>query len=148
VLHDRPIDEIPPRVLHEILLLRAAVFVVEQACVFQDPDQRDVEPGARHLWIDDDDGGGRVLAVARVLDDGDARRIGRIVTAPDARGRGLAGRLVRHFLDAYDGPWVLNGQTYLADWYRGFGFEVSGDEYLDDGIPHLPMRRNDRNRGG
>ena len=77
-----------------------------------------------------------------MLDDGDARRIGRIVTVAAARGQGLAGRLVEHFLgDLPTGPWVLDGQAHLADWYRRFGFEVSGDEYLDDGIPHVPMRR-------
>jgi ElaA protein len=146
VVHDRPIDDIPPRTLYELLQLRSQVFVVEQACLFLDPDGKDLDDGCRHLWIED--AGGHVVAAARVLDQGDARRIGRIVTDPAARGRGLAGELVRHFLDAYDGPWVLDGQAHLAGWYETFGFEISGAEYLDDGIPHVPMTRADPRTGG
>jgi ElaA protein len=142
VLHDRPLVDVPPAVLYRILQLRSEVFVVEQACVFLEPDGRDLEPGCRHLWIDDDDNEGHVLAAARVLDEGGARRIGRIVTAEAARRQGLGRRLVEHFLATSAGPWVLDGQAHLADWYRRFGFEVSGGEYLDDGIPHVPMRRD------
>ena len=139
MLHDRPLDEVPPRVLYRILQLRSQVFVVEQTCVFLDPDGRDLEAGCRQLWIDDDTG--EVVAAARVLDDGDARRIGRIVTVEAARRQGLAAQLVEHALATYDGPWVLDSQAQLTSWYERFGFEVSGDEYLDDGIPHVPMRR-------
>jgi ElaA protein len=35
---------------------------------------------------------------------------------------------------------VLGGQSQLVDWYRTLGFEVDGAEYLEDGIPHTPMR--------
>ena len=136
MLHDRPLDEVPPRALYRILQLRSQVFVVEQACVFLEPDGKDLD--ARLLWIADGD---EVVATARILDDGDARRIGRIVTDPARRGTGLAAALVRHVLGAYEGPWVLDAQSHLADWYATFGFAVSGPEYLDDGIPHVPMRR-------
>ena len=139
MVHDRALDEVPPRALYGILRLRSQVFVVEQTCVFLDPDGRDLEPSCRQLWIEDDDGS--VVAAARVLDEGDARRVGRIVTTPPARRRGLGATLVEHVLANHPGPWVLDGQSQLVDWYRRFGFEVSGDEYLDDGIPHVPMRR-------
>jgi ElaA protein len=36
---------------------------------------------------------------------------------------------------------VLDAQSPLAGWYESFGFSVTGPEFLDDGIPHLPMRR-------
>lgn len=35
----------------------------------------------------------------------------------------------------------IGAQTYLEDWYARFGFERNGPDYLEDGIPHLPMRR-------
>ena len=35
---------------------------------------------------------------------------------------------------------VLDAQSHLTGWYEGFGFEIAGAEYLDDGIPHTPMR--------
>ncbi len=43
-------------------------------------------------------------------------------------------------LAATMGPVVLDAQSYLVDWYRALGFQVVGDEFLDDGIPHTPMR--------
>ena len=137
-LHDAPTAELTVDVLYGILRLRAEVFVVEQQAAYLDPDGRDLEPTTRQLWITD----GGIVATARVLDDGDARRIGRIATAPAWRSQGLAGRLVEHFVATAPGPWRLDGQAYLVDWYRRFGFEVAGDEYVDDdGIPHVPMVR-------
>jgi ElaA protein len=140
VLYDRPIREVSPELLYRILQLRSAVFVVEQSAAYLDLDGRDLEPSARLLWFEDGDGS--VLATARVLDDGSARRIGRIATDPAHRGQGLAAGLVDHFVASFEGPWRLDAQTYLTDWYRSFGFEVDGDEYVDDdGIPHVPMVR-------
>ena len=40
-----------------------------------------------------------------------------------------------------DRPVVMDAQSALRAWYERFGFEVTGSEFLDDGIPHLPMRR-------
>jgi ElaA protein len=141
-LHDRPLAELAPETLYRILQLRAAVFVVEQDCAYLDLDDRDLEPGARQLWIADD--AGAVMAAARILDDGDARRIGRVVTQPHHRHGGLASQLIEHFLATTDGPWRLEAQAHLVDWYGRFGFVADGPEYLEDGIPHVPMLRTDR----
>jgi ElaA protein len=139
-LHDRAFAELTPHQVYGILGLRSEVFVVEQAAAYLDIDGRDVEAATRHLWFEDD--AGTVLATARVLDDGDARRIGRVVTRPDHRGRGLAGALVAHALTSTAGPWRLDAQSYLLAWYEGFGFVADGPEYEDDdGIPHVPMLR-------
>ena len=138
-LHDRTFAELTPRQLYGILRLRSAVFVVEQAAAYLDPDGRDEEPTARQLWLEDDRG--EVIATARVLDDGAVRRIGRIATRADHRGRGLAGQLVEHFLATTPAPWRLDAQAHLAGWYGSFGFEVDGPEYDDDGIAHVPMVR-------
>jgi ElaA protein len=118
--------------------LRQDVFVVEQACPYLDLDGRDDEPGTRHVLLRDDD---ELLGYARVLDDGDVWRIGRVVLARDARGRGLADPLMDTALVvAKARDVVLDAQSPLADWYGSFGFEVDGAEFLEDGIPHLPMR--------
>jgi ElaA protein len=138
--------------LYRILALRSAVFVVEQNCVYLDPDGRDLEPDARQVWIERD---GEVVATLRLLvdpaDDSlstatDAPvRIGRVATRADCRGAGLAAGLVRRALKLCAGrDVVLSAQTYLADWYARFGFVVDGREFLDDGIPHVPMRRPHR----
>jgi ElaA protein len=133
-------DELDPRTLYAILRLRAQVFVVEQRSLYLDPDGRDLEPATRHCWIPLDEG---IAAYLRVLvEPGGERRIGRVVTAPAARGLGYAEALVRHAIGLAAGPVVLDAQTYLADWYARFGFEPDGPEFVEDGIPHVPMRRS------
>ena len=68
--------------------------------------------------------------------------IGRVVTSPQFRGRGVAGRLIEQAIaDAGDVPIEIAAQSYLEDWYGRFGFVRCGDEYLDERIPHIPMRR-------
>ena len=137
-LHSSSVAEIDPVVLYEILRLRVDVFVVEQDCPYPELDGRDLEPGARLLWFTDDDG--RVLATLRVLSDGDDRRIGRVATAVAARGRGLAADLMRAAVAQCEDRLVrLDAQAHLSGWYARFGFVVDGDEFLEDGIPHLPM---------
>ena len=135
---DRSFVELTGRELHDLLRLRVDVFVVEQDCAYPELDGRDPEPGTRHVWIADDRG---PAAYLRVLDDGAARRIGRVVTRSDARGAGLAGRLVEHVLAGTPAPWVLDAQSHLASWYEARGFDVVGPEFVEDGIAHVPMRR-------
>jgi ElaA protein len=132
-----------PIVLYRLLELRIAVFVVEQAAAYPDIDGRDVEPGAELLWAEED---GVVLATARVLRDPEAMRIGRVATAPAARSRGVASTLMRLAVErcaevAPQAPAVLDAQEHLADWYARFGFVVDGARFLEDDIPHVPMRR-------
>lgn len=138
-LLDRAFADLSALELHAILKLRVDVFVVEQRCAYAEIDGRDVEAGTRHMWLGGPDD---VRAYLRVLDDGEARRIGRVVTAPGARGDGLAARLVEHAVGATSPPWVLDAQSHLEGWYRARGFRVDGPEFVEDGIPHLPMRRD------
>jgi len=128
--------------LHELLRLRCDVFVVEQACVYADIDGRDDEPATRHHWIDR---GNSIVAYARTLADPDgATRIGRVVTARRSRGEGLAARLVSDIISTNPGRLVLDAQSYLVEWYQRFGFVVAGPEFVEDGIPHVPMSLGDR----
>jgi len=136
--------DLSPDRLYDILRLRSAVFVVEQDCVFLDLDDRDREPEAEHLWIDDDQGLAACLRLLR--EDGEASwSIGRIVTRPGARSRGVAALLVQAGLDRLRELGCrhvhLGAQAQLAGWYRRFGFERGGDRYLEDGILHVPMAR-------
>ncbi|WP_100500454.1 GNAT family N-acetyltransferase [Geodermatophilus chilensis] len=120
--------------------LRVDVFVVEQQCPYPELDGRDLEPATVHLWFEDDDGA--VAATIRVLDDGDTRAIGRVATAAAHRGEGLAARLVEAGIALCAGvPVTLGAQAHLEGWYARFGFARSGPGYVEDGIPHVPMRR-------
>jgi ElaA protein len=141
-VRDATLAELAPPTLYRILALRSAVFVVEQTCVYLDLDGRDLEPGARQLWIEDSDGS--VVATLRLLTDTDGRyRIGRVTTAPAARGRGLAARLMERALELIgSAPVVLDAQSHLTSWYVRFGFAPAGPEFMEDGIPHTPMTRS------
>ncbi|HSI94138.1 MAG TPA: GNAT family N-acetyltransferase [Jiangellaceae bacterium] len=133
-------SELDPATLYEILRLRVDVFVVEQECAYPELDGRDDEPGAVHLWIRDDDG---VAAYLRMLEEpGGEVKIGRVAVAFRARGTGLAGRLMLEAVDRLgDRPCILDAQTYLAEFYERFGFVTVGAEFVEDGIAHVPMRR-------
>ncbi|MFC8598894.1 GNAT family N-acetyltransferase [Isoptericola sp. NPDC057191] len=139
------LDELDARTGYEAWRLRQDVFVVEQDCAYPDLDGRDAEPTTRHVVLLDGADDGRVVATARVLDDGDVQRIGRVVCHPDARGTGASGVLMRAALDvatttAPHADVVLGAQSPLTGWYGTFGFEPDGPEYLEDEIPHTPMR--------
>jgi ElaA protein len=125
--------------LYAALRLRAAVFVVEQGCAYLDPDGHDLEPGTTHLWLTAADG--TLAAYVRLLTEpGGGHRIGRVVTEPAHRGARLAGRLIDHALTLADRPTVLDAQSHLVHVYARHGFAPDGPEFLDDGIPHTPMR--------
>lgn len=122
--------------------LRQDVFVVEQECPYADLDGRDAEPGTRHVVLREDEA---VVGYARVLDDGAQWRIGRVALARSARGRGLADVVVETALQVCpDRDVVLDAQAPLVGWYERLGFAVAGAEFLEDGIPHVPMRRSSR----
>jgi ElaA protein len=87
--------ELDTTTLYALLKLRSEVFVVEQECVYLDPDGRDTEPATRHVWVED---AGTPVAYLRILDDGDRARIGRVVVAKSARGTGHAGTLLARAL--------------------------------------------------
>lgn len=96
------------------------------------------------------DDNGKLVAYARLLPKGSSYEnfasIGRIATALPVRGKG-AGRLlmkaaINWMEQQFSGDNIkISAQSYLRSFYEEFGFVVSGEEYLEDGIPHLPMVR-------
>ena len=139
LLREARFAELTPTQLYGILRLRVDVFVVEQACPYPELDGRDAEPATVHLWHETADGS--VLSTIRVLSNGEDRAIGRVATAQGARGQGLSADLVRRGIELCDGRRIdIGAQAYLAGWYERFGFRRSGPDYVEDGIPHLPMR--------
>ncbi|HEY5854126.1 MAG TPA: GNAT family N-acetyltransferase [Aldersonia sp.] len=134
--------DLTPSQLYALLELRVEVFVVEQKCAYPELDGRDLEPETRHFWLESD---GDVIGTLRLLeehDDGKTFRIGRLCTRKDVRGEGHTSRLLQAALaEVGNKPCVLHAQSYLVDMYAKHGFKVTGDEYLLDGIPHVPMQR-------
>ena len=139
-VRDLTFADLDAETAYAVWRLRQQVFVVEQHSPYPDLDGRDLEPATRHLLVEED---GAVVAYARVVDDGDTVRVGRVVVEPVARGRGLADALMQVALDGNgDRAVVLDAQTEVAGWYATYGFEVTGPEFDDDGVLHLPMRRD------
>jgi ElaA protein len=139
-LRDGHPAEMDAAMLYRVLALRVDVFVVEQNCAYRELDGRDLEPATRLVWIERD---GQVVATLRVLREPDGTaRIGRVATASTARGQGHAATMMARALELTDDADVeLHAQTYLTSWYERFGFARIGADFLDDGIPHTPMRR-------
>lgn len=132
-------DDLDARTSYELWRLRQQVFVVEQASPYPDLDGRDLEPTTRHVLLED---GATLIGCLRLLDDGDAWRIGRVVVAAGARGRGLARLLMDEAMRLVgDRAARLDAQVALAGFYRSYGFEEAGPEFVEDGVAHLPMER-------
>lgn len=139
-------DELTVDELYRVLALRQEVFVVEQACPYQDVDGRDRV--ATHLWTDDE-AGARALAYARLFAPGVRYAeacIGRVVTAPSTRrsglGRALMHEAIARLHAAYGSvPIRISAQRYLERFYGELGFVAASPEYDEDGIPHLEMVR-------
>lgn len=140
-----PFDGLSVRQLHDLLRLRSEVFVVEQNCVFLEIDGLD--PKTWHLLGSADDG--QLLAYTRLIPPGvkapDAL-IGRVVTSPAARGGGTGRALMAESIARCEQLWpnhaiTLHAQAHLERFYGSFGFVQSGEPYIEDGIPHIEMRR-------
>ncbi|MFT4044287.1 MAG: GNAT family N-acetyltransferase [Gordonia sp. (in: high G+C Gram-positive bacteria)] len=144
-LHREWTADLDAATFYEILRLRVEVFVVEQSCPYPELDGRDLEPTTRQLWVSDADGA--VIATLRLLEDGASEeypmfRIGRVCTARSHRGHGYAARLIATALaEVGKHPCRIEAQSYLTGMYAQFGFVIDGDEYLEDGIPHVSMLR-------
>jgi ElaA protein len=130
--------------LYAMLQLRSEVFVVEQACVFQDMDGADA--AAMHLL---GMSGGQLMAYARCFAAGmkfKEASIGRIITRSTLRGSGAGHVLVRQAIDSVTQQWGpqairIGAQARLENFYRQHGFEQTGEPYIEDGIPHIEMLR-------
>ncbi|MCQ6272786.1 GNAT family N-acetyltransferase [Pseudarthrobacter sp. R1] len=139
IIRDSSVASMDPLILYAILKVRVDVFVLEQGSAYQELDGRDIEPGAVILWAEEDR---QVLATLRLLTEEDGRRIGRVATTAMGRGRGLATELMRHAVELSNGTKiVLDAQEQLETWYENFGFARSGELFVEDGIPHVPMTR-------
>ena len=140
----RAFDALSLTELYAILAARAAVFVVEQRCNYQDMD--DVDPKCVHLMAWDRD---KLAAYLRIVPPG-ARyaepSIGRVLTSAQHRGTGLGRELMRRGIDHTEQlypeqPIRIGAQAHLQRFYREFGFVTDSDIYFEDHIEHVKMLR-------
>jgi ElaA protein len=128
--------------LYKIMQLRSEVFVVEQNCVFLDADNQD--EGCIHFmgFVNDE-----LAAYTRLAPPGyiyDEMSIGRVVTSPKHRSKGLGKELMQRSIELckeyfVNGDIKIGAQCYLLNFYAALGFKAIGERYLEDGIEHVHM---------
>ena len=122
--------------------LRNAVFIVEQQCIYQDADNKDIY--CHHLMLYQNK---ELIAYARLVPPGisyNEMSIGRVVSAKDVRrtgaGKQLMALAVEHCTKIFgNGPIRIGAQHYLVKFYSELGFNITGDVYDEDGIEHVEM---------
>ncbi|QTV06102.1 GNAT family N-acetyltransferase [Faecalibacter bovis] len=145
IWHYKLFDELSAKELYQIIQLRNEVFVIEQDCIYQDADGKDLKCG--HLWatINDD-----IVAYSRIVPKGvsyeNEPSIGRVVTSDKVRGMGLGKQLIEYSIQTIENRLFtssirISAQLYLKAFYESFGFEQVSEEYLEDDIPHIEMLR-------
>lgn len=135
-------DDLGVHALHDALVLRARVFILEQGH-YLDPDEADKT--AWHLL--GRDSSGALCAYLRLVDPGikyPEPAIGRVLTAASVRGTGLGWALMREGLAQAQRQWPgqsvrISAQAHLQAFYGGLGFVATSPEYLEDNIPHIEM---------
>jgi ElaA protein len=140
----KPFEALTPKELYAVLRLRSEIFVVEQNCVYLDPDNKDLS--CQHLMLYHQK---ELIAYARIVPAGVSftePSIGRIVSSSTVRGKGFGKELVRLAIEncirlhGYK-PIRIGAQLYLKAFYESFGFVVTSDVYDEDGIDHIEMIR-------
>lgn len=138
-------DDLSKQELHQIMILRQKVFVVEQDCPYQDADSKDFN--SHHLMGFDENK--QIIAYLRIVAPDISYQevsLGRIVTDIDERGTGLGIELMKTGLQFTESIYGkvdvrISAQTYLVSFYEKFNFVSTGNEYLEDNIPHTEMLR-------
>jgi ElaA protein len=128
--------------LYYLLQLRSEVFVVEQDCVYQDIDDKD-QTALHVLGFK----GSKIVAYTRIFKPGDYFKeasIGRVVVAKNERqhkyGYDIMKASIQVINDMFNENTIrISAQCYLQSFYNNLGFKAVGEEYLEDGIPHVAM---------
>ncbi len=128
--------------LYSILQLRSEVFVVEQNCVYQDIDDKDQE--ALHVFFTKET---TIVAYTRLFKPGfyfPNASIGRVIVKQQERAHGYGYQIMEASIAVVSEYFntstiTISAQTYLVKFYTSLGFTTVGEEYLEDGIPHIEM---------
>ncbi len=133
-------SELDADTLHDIFQLRMSVFIIEQNCLYMDIDGRDRD--AFHLVCRE---GGRMVGYLRILRPGaffKEASIGRVIAVE--RRRGIATAMLEGAIafirdSMHESVIRIESQTYACALYEKLGFVREGEEFLEDGIPHVQM---------
>lgn len=120
--------------------VRREVFIVEQR-IPENLEWDDADATSLHALAED--GAGEPIGCGRLLADG---HVGRLAVLRAWRGRGVGAALLGSLVDQARQRGhrrvVLNAQTQAMPFYARHGFEPSGSEFDEAGIPHREMSRS------
>jgi ElaA protein len=144
-IYTKTFQELTINELYDLLQLRSEVFVVEQNCVYQDIDGKDTK--ALHVIGKKNN---KIVAYTRIFKPGDYfenASIGRVVVSNVERQHKYGYDLMEVSIKTIKGYFntatiELSAQVYLKNFYNNLGFKEVGEEYLEDGIPHINMIKN------
>ena len=124
----------------EALPIRELVFVREQGVPLElEMDEWDAPSDHAIAYAADS----RAVGTGRLLPDG---HIGRMAVLKNWRGQGVGAALLLALMDLArkrgHASARLNAQTSAAGFYRRYGFEAVGSEFMDAGIAHIAMQRD------
>jgi ElaA protein len=138
----KPFSDLTLEELYELLRLRSEIFVVEQTCIYQDIDRLDY--GYFHVLGKNEND--ELISYARVSpsDENENIKIGRVVVDNKFRGQDLGKELMKKTMELVVESFnvksfSLSGQYHLKKFYNDLGFTEEGEQYLEDGIPHIYM---------
>jgi Predicted acyltransferase len=141
--HVKKFQQLSNRELFTMFKIRESVFVVEQNCPYHEIDNHDLE--SRHVFAMDESK--QIVAYARIFREEDAVTFGRVLVAPDYRGKGVGNALIGRVMQLIgetdpDALVKIEAQDYIQPLYAHFGFKKVSDVYLIDNIPHVQMVAN------
>lgn len=130
--------------LYQLLYLRIKIFVVEQNCPYQELD--DLDKISYHVLGTIDQ---TLISIGRIVPNEKEKQIliGRIAVNDNHRKNGYALKMMNeiiYFINTNFSNFeiALSAQTYLKEFYISLGFKAHGETYLEDGIPHIYMIKN------
>lgn len=141
----KPFSDLTKEELYNILSLRSEVFIVEQNCAYQDIDQKD--QFALHVFLKKDN---QIIAYTRIFKPNDYfeySSIGRVVVLKKERASKIGSQImsfsIKKIEEIFNETKIkISAQKHLINFYEKLGFIAIGEEYLEDGIPHIAMIKN------
>ena len=132
-----------PDDLLKAVAVRAIVFMDEQRIAYAE-EIDGLDAGALQIL---GELAGEPVATARIRFLGDTAKLERLAIRQAWRGQGLGDRLLEFMLATARARgfrrFKLHGQTRLRAFYEKHGFRAEGAPFLEAGIPHILLRRED-----
>jgi len=131
-------QELDTKELYEILKARASIFIMEQNINYQDMDDIDYRSLHCFLWENN-----RVVAYLRAFyTASNIVKIGRVLTLE--HGNGFGKKLMEQSLQEIKSKMnpsriCMHAQKHAASFYEKFGFQVTSDDFLEEGVVHVEM---------